>query len=288
MRHPARLLLPLLVLGCDPASDPGDTDTGGVDTDAFAPTPATPPVLFRGMHLSPDLATGCDLDGDFGTTEDQYAACVALFVGTGQVPLSASAFPFGASSGFLPMPITGGQTLQIVDWNAWQAAPASGNVAENRVASISVALTPGTTQTVVLYGARLTGNTGSRIVAESLAPPTEGEALIRVFHGAFGAAQASPDVALGGAPIAEGATYGTFSTGVEVGPGADQALTIDLDGDEVPDLVALITLEADTAYDLMLVNVPPSTVPSGFLGMLHTRTSEEPVLVPFGPATPPT
>src|SRR5690606_22864285 len=275
-------------LACAPVDDTGSDDTATLDTDAFQPPPATPAPLLRGIHLSPDRATGCDLDGDLETTEDQFSACVALFIDPGRVPLVAAAVPVGASSAYLPVPIAGPRTVHAVDWNASQAAPGAGNVPENRVASFSVALTPGTVQTAVLYGSTTMGNTGVRLISEDLTPPEAGASHLRVFHGAYVVTSAVPDVALNGALVAEAMAYGTFSDAVVVTPGADQVLTVDLDGDEVPELVALISLDADHLYDLMVVNVPTSMVPSGFLGMLHTSESQEPVLVPFGPFTPPT
>lgn len=274
-------LLALVLAGCTPqATDTGDTSM--VDTSEFGPgtQPAAP--LLRTVDIAPDLATPCDVDGDTATTTDQYTACLSIFVGDGEVPLDTRPFPFGASSTFLPVPVTGDYTFNAVDWNTWRASPGTANTPDNRVISFEVPLDPNSVQTVVIYGLKQAGNTDTRRIADDLTPPTAGKARLRFFDGAFMASTAEPNVALGFTVVATNATYGDFAAPVEVDPGADQALTIDLNGDGTPDLVALLSLDADTLYDLFLVNVDPGTVPSGFLGLLHTSTSEQPTLVPFG------
>lgn len=282
MMHLPFLLLALVA--CD-GGGPGDTDDTG-DTEVETsdlPTTAIPPRV-RGVHLAPGMTSGCDLDGDTGTTADRYAACIVLFVGEGQTPLDDSAFPFGASSAFLPLPITGEYAFHAIPYNYFLTHPDSPNIDDARVASFDLTVLPETVQTFVAYGHPGYANTGVAVfVDDALVPPTTGKARLRVFHGAFAASAAVPDVILGATPIATDLAYATISAGVEVDPGEDQTVLMDITGDGAPDLVALADLAADTVYDLFLVNVPPTTVPSGFLGFLHTPTSQVPALVPFGP-----
>lgn len=284
-----RRYAPLLVILAACTGEGGDdTDSGDSDVPT-SDLPGIPaPPLLRGVHLAPAMAPGCDLDGDTGTVADQVAACVVLFVGDGQVPLAADAFPFGANSTFLPLPITGTYDFHAVGYDTFLATPALANTEEARVASFSVTVLPESVQTFVAFGHPGYANTGVAVIDDeaALAPPASGQARLRVFHGAFAASTAAPDVLLGATPIADGLGYGSFSAGVELAPGDDQVVAVDLTGDGAPDLIALADLAADTAYDLFLVNVSTSVVPSGFLGFLHTATSQSPVLVPFGP--PPT
>lgn len=273
-------LVALVLVGCTPErSDTGDTST--VDTSEFGPGAQPDAPLLRTVDLAPDLATPCDADGDTATTTDQYTGCLAMFVGDGQVPLDTRPFPFGASSTFLPVPVTGDYTFNGVDWNTWRASPGTANTPSNRVISFDVPLDPNSVQSVVIYGLAAAGNTGTVRIDDDLTPPTSGKARLRFFDGAYGAASATPDVTLGFTVVASGAVYGQFSAPVEVDPGADQPLAIDLNGDGSPNIVALLSVEADTLYDLFLVNVDPGMVPSGFLGFLHTPTTEQPTLVPF-------
>lgn len=281
------LFLALALAACTDNGDDSATDDtgGGDDTGAIGPDTDAADVLLRGVHMSPDLTTGCDVDGDTGTAADQFAACVSLFIGDGQIPLDETPFPFGASSAYLPVPVTGTYDLQAVSWNVWRANPYSANQPENRLVTFSADLLPGTAHTAVVFGANAVGNVGTVVVEEDLTPPTTGKARLRFFHGAFVAALATPDVAINLTPVAVDAVFGEFADAVELDPGVDQVVTVDTDGNGVPDLVALASLTADTIYDLFVVNVDPGTVPSGFLGLLHTSTSQEPVLVPFGPYT---
>lgn len=285
---PRLSFLLLALAACDGGAVDDTDDTGGGEVDT-SELPATPiPPLVRGVHLAPGMTTGCDLDGDTGTTADQYAACIVLFVGDGQTPLDDSAFPFGASSTFLPLPITGAYAFHAIPYTWFLAHPSQPNTEPDRVASWNLDLRPESVQTFVAYGHPGYANTGVAVIADgSLVPPTAGKARLRVFHGAFGASAASPDVILGATPIATDLGYATFSAGVEVDPGDDLTVLMDVTGDGVPDLVAQADLVADVSYDLFLVNVPPTTVPSGFLGFLHTTTSQAPALVPFGPVPPP-
>ena len=261
--------------------DTGDPDDTG-DTAVVLPDAPAPPMV-RGVHLAPGLAAGCDLDGDTGTTADQYAACIVLFVADGQTPIDDAAFPFGASSGFLPLPITGTYTFHAVPYNTFLADPTGSNTEEQRVASFPLTVLPETVQTFIAYGHPAYSNTGLAIVDDDISPPTAGKARFRLFHGAYAASAAAPDVNLGSTIAASDLPYATFSTAIEVDPGVGLTVLIDTNQDADPDLVALVDLAADTSYDLYIVNVPPTSVPSGFLGFLHTPVSQVPVLAPFGP-----
>jgi hypothetical protein len=265
----ARFLALLLLAACTEGEgdDTGDPDDTG-DSGSELPDAPSPPMV-RGVHLAPGLASGCDLDGDTGTTADQYAACIVLFVGEGQVPIDDAAFPFGASSGFLPLPITGDYMFHAVPYNTFLADPTHANTSGSRVASFPLNVLPETVQTFVAYGHPAYSNTGLLIADDDLTPPTANKARIRVFH-AYAASAASPDVTIASTIAADALAYATFSTPIEIDPADDVMILVDLQGDADPDLVALFDATADTSYDLFIVNVPPTSVPSGFLGFLHT------------------
>ena len=161
--------------------------------------------------------------------------------------------------------------------------PGSANTESARVASFPLTVVPETVQTFIAYGHPAYSNTGLAILDDTLAPPTAGKARVRVFHGAYAASAASPSVTVASTIASEALAYATFSDAIEIDPGEGRTVLIDLQGDADPDLVAQFSAAADTSYDLYLVNVPPTSVPSGFLGFLHTPTSQVPVLVPFGP-----
>lgn len=270
----------ILLLGVGLSACNGDDDDTGAPDDTSEDTDIEiPDPQLRAVHMGADAALPCDVDGDTDSTNG-YLACVELYVGDGTTSLGGGdPFPFGASSGYLELPLTGELTFHLVKFG-------ESNVAANRVGSITVDIAPGDIKTFVVYGANAASNLAISDFDRTLPDVAAGKSRISVFHGAAAAAAASPDFYLDGTAgdaIGADVAFGTYGAATEVDSGNGQFVGIDTDGDGTLNLVGSVNLAGETEYELFVLNVPTTTVPSGFLGMLHTTTSTAPVQVPFGP-----
>jgi hypothetical protein len=242
------------------------------------------PTLLRGVHLVPDLAIPCDLDGDTATPDDIGAACIDLYVEDSTVPLNLESgpFPFAASTAFTALPLTGTLTFHVVAYG-------DANETANRILSIPVTLVEGDSKTFIAYGLVAATAVGTDVSDTDISNPATGKARVKVFHGelaTLGAATLDVWLGVGGVKITEDLAYSTYSTAMEVDPSTDVMVAIDTDDNGVPEWVTAglpttgITTVAGEIYDLFLVinptydNLDPTSPP--MLMLVHTPDSNAP------------
>ena len=236
---------------------PVPLDTGPYPTEDAALQP------MRVILASPDLAPACA----------PYATCVDLVIGDAPIP-AASPFPFGASTGYLPLS-AGRQSVTMYD-------PGTDEVA--LAVNLGV-VGDGIPRTVLVHGVTPLGGALGTVLTDAVAPQ-EGKVMVRIHHLLYG--RGAFDVRLGTRVLAGPVSPGAATTFVAIDAGS-HTLGFDLDRNGAADVPVSFDTDFDNdestpdpAWVDVLVLPAPGTNPPLPLLLVHDAMSNEPAILEPG------